>query len=311
MMELTAVGIDEAVLNFSRENVWIMNAILAVVTFSIAIDLTPSAFRNLAQAPKSLLTGLFSQFVLLPTMTFGVILITRPMPSVALGLILVAACPGGITSNYITHHAKGNTALSVSMTAISSVAAIILTPLNIAFWGSLYEPTHDLLRKTSIDPVSVFLTIGLILVLPMCMGMLCNLKMPDVSARLRAPLKYLSWCIFLSFIILALMANWEHFVRFAPILAGLVILHNTLAFGCGYSLASLMKLSSFDRRAVTIETGIQNLGLGLALTFGFFNGIGGMAVVVALWGIWHIVSGFFLATLMARRNVLAEYDMLR
>ena len=293
-------SIDEVMLNFSPTSLQILNAVLAIVMFSIAIDLKPADFRRLGRAPKPVLVGLLSQFLVLPALTFGLILVTAPQPSIALGLILVAACPGGNISNFITHWARGNAALSVSMTAFSSVAAIVLTPLNIGFWGSLYGPTREILQKTSIDPVSVAITVGLMLITPLCLGLLLNVKRPDIAARLRMPLQYVSMGIFLGFIALALAANWALFLQVSGGVAALVFMHNALALFGGYAMATLMRLSDFDRRAVMIETGIQNSGLGLILIFGFFGGLGGMAVVAALWGVWHVITGIALAGLMAR-----------
>lgn len=298
-------GIDEVMLNFSPASLNVLNAVLAIVMFSIAIDLRPADFAKIAKAPKPLLTGLFSQFVVLPAVTFGLILATAPRPSIALGLILVAACPGGNISNFITHRAGGNAALSVSMTAFATVAALVLTPLNIALWGSLYAPTREILRQTSIDPVSVAITVGVMLVLPLCAGIALNAKRPDITARLRGPLQYISMGIFTAFVALALAANWGLFLQFAGAVALLVVLHNGLALLAGYATASVMHLSSFDRRAVMIETGIQNSGLGLILIFGFFSGLGGMAVVAAFWGIWHAVTGIALAGFLSRRYALA------
>lgn len=295
--------IDEAVLDFSAGSLVLLNGILAVVMFSIAIDLAPRDFRVLARAPKPLIVGLVSQFVVLPVLTFLLVLAVRPQPSVALGLMLVAACPGGNISNFITHRAGGNAALSVSMTAFATVAAILLTPLNIAFWGSLYAPTAEILRATAIDPVNIAITVGLMLVLPLVLGVTLNARRPDVARKLRQPLQWVSMAIFVGFIIIALAANWAQFLTYAGGIAGLVILHNALALGGGYATASLAGLSAFDRRAVTIETGIQNSGLGLVLIFGFFGGLGGMAVVAAFWGIWHAISGLALASVMARTKV--------
>lgn len=295
--------IDEAVLDFSAGSLVLLNGILAVVMFSIAIDLAPRDFRVLARAPKPLIVGLVSQFVVLPVLTFLLVLAVRPQPSVALGLMLVAACPGGNISNFITHRAGGNAALSVSMTAFATVAAILLTPLNIAFWGSLYAPTAEILRATSIDPVNIAITVGLMLVLPLVLGVTLNARRPNVARKLRQPLQWVSMAIFVGFIIVALAANWAQFLTYAGGIAGLVILHNALALGGGYATASLAGLSAFDRSAVTIETGIQNSGLGLVLIFGFFGGLGGMAVVAAFWGIWHAISGLALASVMARTKV--------
>ena len=186
------------------------------------------------------------------------------------------------------------------MTAFATVGAILLTPFNIAFWGSLYGPTREILQKTSIDPVSVAITVGFMLVLPLCLGVVLNTKRPDITTRLRIPLQYLSMGIFVAFIVLALAANWAIFLQFAGAVAVLVLLHNALALGGGYATATLMRLSAFDRRAVMIETGIQNSGLGLILIFGFFGGLGGMAVTAAFWGIWHLISGIVLAGVVAR-----------
>jgi BASS family bile acid:Na+ symporter len=292
--------IDEAVLAFSAGSLMVLNAILAVVMFSIAIDLKPSDFKVLAKAPKPLIVGLMSQFMLLPALTYLLVLVTQPQASVALGLILVAACPGGNISNFITHRAGGNAALSVSMTAFATIAAIVLTPLNIAFWGSLYAPSAEILRATIIDPVSIAITVGLMLVLPLVLGLVLNAKRPDITSKLRTPLQWLSMGIFLGFIVIALAANWDLFLGFAGGIAGLVIVHNTLGLGGGYALATVARLSPFDRRAVTIETGIQNSGLGLVLIFGFFGGLGGMAIVAAFWGVWHAISGLALASIMSR-----------
>jgi BASS family bile acid:Na+ symporter len=138
------------------------------------------------------------------------------------------------------------------------------------------------------------------LVLPLCLGILLNARKPDIAERIRRPLQLLSMGIFIGFIVLALAANWNFFLAFAGAVAGLVIVHNALAFGGGYFTATLARVSAYDRRAITIETGVQNSGLGLILIFAFFNGLGGMAVVAAFWGIWHAISGLALASVMSR-----------
>ena len=181
--------IDTVLLNFSPGSLTLLNAILAIVMFSIALDLKPADFHALLRAPKPLVAGLLSQFVVLPVLTFLFILAVGPRPSIALGLILVAACPGGNISNFITHRAGGNTALSVSMTAVATVAAIVMTPFNIGLWGSLYAPTRKILQETAIDPVTVAVTVFLMLVLPLCLGILLNARKPDIAARIRRPMQ--------------------------------------------------------------------------------------------------------------------------
>lgn len=294
--------IDAIQLNFSPASLMLLNAILAIVMFSIALDLKPSDFKALARTPKALLTGMVSQFLVLPVLTFAMLAFTNPQPSIALGLILVAACPGGNISNFITHRAGGNAALSVSMTGIATVAAIVMTPFNVAFWGNLYEPTRAILRQTALDPVSIAITVFFMLILPLILGILLNVRRPDLAARIRTTMQRISMAIFIGFIVLALAANWAFFLSFAGAVAGLVVVHNALALSGGYLTATVMRLSDYDRRAITIETGIQNSGLALVLIFAFFGGLGGMAVAAAFWGIWHAISGLALASFWSRRE---------
>ncbi|MGH1577350.1 bile acid:sodium symporter family protein [Planktotalea sp.] len=292
--------IDDVALSFSPNSILVLNAVLAIVMFSIAIDLLPRDFKAIARAPKPLIVGLCSQFILLPALTFLLVIVTSPPPSVALGLILVAACPGGNISNFITHRAGGNSALSVSLTAFATVGAIFLTPINIAFWGSLYAPTRAILQATEIDPVSVAITVGFMLILPLLLGVWLNATKPEITAKMRKPLQWLSMIIFVAFVLGAIGANWANFTQIAGVVASLVIAHNLLALSGGYALATLTRVSPFDRRAITIETGIQNSGLGLVLIFGFFGGLGGMAVIAGLWAVWHALSGIALASVMSR-----------
>lgn len=292
--------IDDIVLNFSPASLTLLNAILCLVMFAIALDLRVEDFRAISRNPKAFVVGMVSQFIALPALTYVLVVLIEPRPSIALGLILVAACPGGNISNFLTHRAKGNLALSVSMTAVSTVICPIATPLNIAFWGSLYPPTRQILRATEIDPFSVLYTVLLLLILPMALGMLLNARRPDIAARLRRPLQIVSMVIFLGFVAAALAANWSFFLGYVGQVAVLVVLHNSIALGTGFTLATLARLSDYDRRSITIETGIQNSGLGLILIFAFFGGLGGMTVAAAFWGIWHAVSGLAFASWVGR-----------
>jgi BASS family bile acid:Na+ symporter len=216
-------------------------------------------------------------------------------------MILVASCPGGNVSNFITHLAGGNTAVSVSMTAISTAAATVLTPLNIALWGSLDPGTAGLLRQVAVDPVGMISTVMLVLAVPLVLGMVVAARAPRVAARLRRPMRIGSLGFFALFVVLAFRANVDHFVSFIGLVFAPVLVQNALAFGLGWGLARVARLAPRDVRAVTIEVGIQNSGLGLVLVFTFFGGLGGTAIVAAWWGIWHIVAGMTLALFWSRR----------
>ncbi len=295
MQELDAIQ-----LNFSKDSLFLLNVILGLVMFGVALDLTVHDFRRLLRAPLAPVIGLISQFVILPALSFGLTQVLDLRPSLALGVILVAACPGGNISNFIAHLAKGSTALSVSMTALSTAIAIFMTPLNISFWASLDPGTSKLLTELSVDPLELFGTVVMLLGIPLILGMWIHHKYPAAAHKLRKPFRIFSLIFFGGFVLVALGANWDHFMKYIGAVFGLVLVHNALAISMGYTASFLARLEEQDRRAVSIEVGIQNSGLGLTLIFTFFNGNGGMALVAAWWGIWHIVAGMSLALFWSR-----------
>jgi BASS family bile acid:Na+ symporter len=293
--------IDEVTLNFSPRGLALLNVVLALVMFGVALDIRVADFRRVMTDRRPVLLGLSAQFFLLPAFTFLLVLILDPLPSMALGMMLVAACPGGNISNFMTHLARGNTALSVTMSAVSTAAATFMTPFNIAFWGALHPGTRAILRQVALDPVDMFLTVLTILGVPIVAGMTVAARRPALAALLRRPMKVFSLIFFALFVAAALAANFGHFLRFVGWVAGLVALHNATALGLGYGAARLAGLAEGDRRAVAIEIGIQNSGLGLLIVFNFFDGLGGMAIVAAWWGVWHILAGLTVATFWSRR----------
>lgn len=287
--------IDLVRLNFDPASLWLLNAILGLVMFGVAMDMKTSDFRGMLASPKPALIGLGAQFVLLPAFTFLLTLVIRPAPSIALGMILVAACPGGNVSNFLTHYARGNTALSVTMTAISTAVAIVMTPLNLALWGNLNADARGVLRAVSLDPLEMLLAVFLLLGVPMAAGLFVSHRWPRLAARARNPMRRFALGVFALFVVGALAANWQYFLRYVGYVVFAVVLHNGLALLTGYGAARLAGLPERDRRAVSIEVGIQNSALGLVLIFTFFDGLGGTAVVTAWWGIWHLVSGMSVA----------------
>lgn len=299
------MNLDDVRLAFSPGSLQLLNAVLALVMFGVALDLTRDDFRRVLKAPKSPLAGLFAQFLVLPALTWCLTMLIRPQPSIAMGMILVAACPGGNVSNFISHLAKGNTALSVSLTAVSTLGAMLMTPLNVGLWGSLNPDTANLLREFSLSPGSMLLTVVTILGLPLVLGMVVAEKKPRWAERLKGPMKIFGIIALFGFIVGALQKNWGAFLAHVDKVILIVALHNLLALTTGWSIGRLAGLPAADRRTLTIETGIQNSGLGLVLIFGFFGGLGGMAVIAATWGIWHIVAGLTIAWLWAKRPLHA------
>ncbi|MBT3872680.1 MAG: bile acid:sodium symporter family protein [Flavobacteriaceae bacterium] len=295
--------LDAIILNFDSESLFFLNLTLAVIMFGVALNITISDFLRIVKNPKSVLIGVLSQFILLPAFTFLLVTIIQPLPSIALGMFLVAACPGGNISNFMTHYAKGNAALSVSLTAISTLLAIVMTPLNFQLWSGLYGPTSNLINTISLSPLEMVKVISLLLGVPLILGMLVQNYSPKFALKTAPIFKIGSILFFMALIILALSKNIDIFKKYIHYVFIIVLVHNILALILGYSVASIAGLSKRNRRTLAIETGIQNSGLGLLLIFSFFNGLGGMAILAAFWGIWHIVSGLTIAIFWSKKRI--------
>ena len=297
---------EQAQINFNNDSIGVLNIALAFVMFGIALSIDWRDFKPVVLKPKALIVGVASQFLIFPLISFLLVLFLKPVPSIALGMILVAACPGGNISNFITHFSRGNDALSVSLTAIATLLAVVMTPLNLAFWGNLYEPTSVFLKSVSVEPIEMVKLVGLILGVPLVLGMFIHEKFPLFALRTSIVMKKLSLLFFIALIFLALGKNLEAFERYVMEVFWLVLLFNFVAFASGFSLAKWWGLSWKDTKTITIETGIQNSGLGLLLIFTFFDGLGGMAILTAFWGIWHLISGLLLGTFLRNYPTLNE-----
>src|SRR3989339_380480 len=289
------VLIDQVRLNFNATGITIINAAIGLMMLGVALELKTDDFMRIVRSPKAPLIGLLAQFVLLPAFTFLLVLIIKPHPSIALGMMLVAACPGGNLSNLMTYLSNGNSALSISMTAVSTVVAIFMTPFNLSFWGSLNPDTAAILTQVRLSPADVFVTVFLILGIPLMIGMTVGHYRPDFVGKVKKPFKIFSLVFFIIIVCGALAANFQYFIKYVGIVMLAVFIHKALALNIGYWSGRVAKLDEKDCRAVCIEVGIQNSALGLVLVFSFFNGLGGMAIVVAWWGVWHIIAGLTTA----------------
>ena len=296
-------NLDTLKINFDSEGLWVLNITLAIIMFGVALGISIDDFKRLFKNPKILFTGIISQFILLPLVTFIFIKLVNPMPSIALGMMMVAACPGGNISNFMTQMAKGNAALSVSLTAFATLVSLVMTPFNLHFWGNLYAPTAEILKTIELDPLELVKLVSLILGVPLILGMWLRQRKPILANKLSKILKPVSLIIFLLFIVIAFYENFDIFINYVHYVLILVIAHNILALSTGFYFAKLMKLSYQNQKTLSIETGIQNSGLGLLLIFGFFNGLGGMALLVAFWAIWDIFSGIALATYWSKEKI--------
>jgi len=278
-----------------------LNISLFFIMFGVALGIKLADFKLIISQPKPALLGILSQFILLPLFTFFLVLVIQPKnQSIGLGMILIAACPGGNISNFMTSLAKGNVALSVTLTAFATFGAVILTPFNFQLYGNLYAP--EMIQQINVNPYDMFETVLLILAIPLALGMLFNHYLPKATAKIMKFMQYTSIVIFLVIVIMAFISNWNTFLQYVKYIFVLVLVHNIIALLTGFSIAKIFKLELVDLKTLSIETGIQNSGLGLILFFNFFYeyDVGGIGLVAAWWGIWHIVSGLTIAFLWQR-----------
>lgn len=306
--------LDHVRLNFSQTGLLALNITIAFIMFGVALDIKLDHFRDVIMKPKSAILGIISQFFLLPLVTFLIVILINPTPTVALGMILIASCPGGNISNFMTAMAKGNVALSVSLTAVATLAATFMTPLNFALWGKLFINYYNsagagnYLVPIQIDFIQMVQTVVILLGIPVALGLLISQYLPKLTAKIKKPIRQLSIFIFIGFVIILLSANFNHFMRFIHLVFIIVLIHNGVALLTGFSVGTVFKVPQIDRRTITIETGIQNSGLALVLMFNpkIFPPeleLGGMTIIAAWWGVWHIISGLIISSLWARKRI--------
>lgn len=290
-------GLDDFALELGAGSEIGLAIALATMMFAVALNLSIGNFQFLRNAPRPFLLGVFGQLLALPLMTLGLCVLLSPPPSVALGMILVSCCPGGNVSNMLVLLARGNIALSVSLTATSSLLAAFITPIAVIFWTGLYSPSANLLASIDFNVARFLIQTAFVLALPLVIGMLCNRYAPVFSAKIRTPLVVLSSLGLIIIIVAGVSKYWDAFLVTGVTVLGVVVVHNTCAFGLGNLLGRMGKLAVADRRSLTYEIGIQNSGLGLVILLTQMQGLGGAVVVTAIWGIWHIVAGLLFVGL--------------
>ena len=284
-----------------------INIVLAFVMYGVALGIKPGTFVQVFVKPKSLILGMTCQLVLLPLFTFLLTLVfgTSISWTMALGMILVSCCPGGNISNFMSSLSKANVELSVSLTAVSTALAILMTPFNFWLYGNLYLHFANVAGEipTLVIPLlDVLKTIFILLGLPLAAGILTARFLPKVADFLKKPLQYLSIIFFLAMVVLSFTGNLDAFMKCIKYIFLVVLVHNFLALSIGFGVGTLFRVPRKDRRTLTIETGIQNSGLGLVLLLGTslfanFPPHGGTLVITAWWGVWHIISGLTVSSI--------------
>ena len=304
-------------INFGQGGMTIVNIILAFVMFGVALGIKPQTFKDVFKNPKSVIVGILLQWVGLPAVTFAIALALSPVitPMIALGMILVASCPGGNISNFISSLSKGNTELSISMTAVTTAFAPLVTPFNFFFWGSMYSQIIAIKNHIPTLVIPFFPMLEQILLLlgvPIFLGLLFARYFPNATKKITKPAQVLSILLFIGMVIVSFSQNFQIFLDNIFYVFFIVMLHNACALATGYFGGKLARVPERDRRSFTVEIGIQNSGLGLILLFNpaifppeiWHGHYGGMLFITAWWGIWHIVSGLTVAYLFRRKPIV-------
>ena len=310
-------ALNAVTINFGQGGMTIVNIILAFVMFGVALGIKPQTFKDVFKNPKSVIVGIILQWVGLPAVTFAIALALSPVitPMIALGMILVASCPGGNISNFISSLSKGNTELSISMTAVTTAFAPLVTPFNFFFWGSMYSQIIAIKNHIPTLVIPFFPMLEQILLLlgvPIFLGLLFARYFPNATKKITKPAQVLSILLFIGMVIVSFSQNFQIFLDNIFYVFFIVMLHNACALATGYFGGKLARVPERDRRSFTVEIGIQNSGLGLILLFNpaifppeiWHGHYGGMLFITAWWGIWHIVSGLTVAYLFRRKPIV-------
>jgi BASS family bile acid:Na+ symporter len=273
----------------------------------VALAVTREDLKQVTHQPKKVITGVVSQFLLLPAATYLLIRLVLPdWPTVALGMTLIAACPGGNISNFYSLRAGGNVGLSIGLTLISTVLAPLMTPGNFAFWGLRIPGASGLFKSIELNVFDLFQTVFVILIIPLLLGLATSRMWPERSKKLSKPLSTASLVILVGFVVMAVTKNINAFVDHFWLLLGISILHNLVAVVVGFASGALALRNLRDAKTIAIETGVQNTGLGLGIALLYFKDLTGLVVIAAFWGIWNIAGGLLWSEIFKRWKPKSE-----
>lgn len=283
--------LDQLTIALSPSLQALLSAAIIIMIFAIALGLKPGHFSFLKTDPKLFWGGLAAQLIGLPAITLLLVTLMAPHPSIALGMIVVAACPGGNVSNFMTWSARGDTAYSVSLTAGSSVVAAFWTPAAVLFWSALYPPTAELLDTIDFNRLSFVMQTTVMLAAPLALGMLGAKYFPAAAEKFRKPLALFGAGVLAFVILLGALRLTEALLPAWALILIPVTIHNGAAFALGAGAGRLLGASAPRRRALTFEVGIQNAGVAIVLLLAQLKGLGGAAAIATVWGVWHFFSG--------------------
>lgn len=294
-MALIVLVVAALALFVPRTCLWIqttwVNYLLMIVMFGMGLTLKLEDFKLVFTRPKDILIGCLAQFTVMPLLAFALGEVFGLDAALLAGVVLVGTCPGGTSSNVITYLSKGDVALSVGMTSVNTILAPILTP----------AITYLLLRTTvTVDPVSMFLSIIKVVIIPIVLGFVINKLFGKVTQKLVKVLPSVS-VIAICLIVAAVVShNAEKIMTTGIVVFAVVILHNLLGYACGFGLGKLLHMNPSKTKAISIEIGMQNSGLATSLAGTAFPDLAMATVPGAIFSVWHNISGAILANIYNR-----------
>ena len=270
----------------------LINPLLGVIMFGMGLTLRPEDFRVVFSRPRDVIIGCLAQFTVMPLLAFALARIFSLNEALTVGVILVGCCPGGTASNVITYLAKGDLALSVGMTATSTLLAPVLTPLLVLLLAG---------ETVDVNVIGMLLSILWVVILPIAIGLLVKRLWPRTTEQATAYLPALSTIAICLIVMIVIAANAHKLLAGGLIIILVVILHNVCGLAIGYLIGVFLKLSPAKRRAISVEVGMQNSGLASSLATLHFAAYPMATIPGALFSVWHNISGAIVARIYARR----------
>ncbi|GAB3069260.1 bile acid:sodium symporter family protein [Salinicoccus sesuvii] len=268
-----------------------ISLLLGIIMFGMGLTLKPADFKRVVKAPKLVLIIVLAQYTIMPLLALGLVVLFQLPPELAVGVILVGCTPGGTSSNVMTFLAKGNTALSVTATAVSTVLAPVLTPALTLLLASTWLP---------VSFMDLFVSIIQIVLVPIALGLIVRTLLGDRVEKGITILPIISVVGIVGVVAAVVSNNTEAIVQSGLLIFAVVMLHNVLGYTIGFLLAKILRFDLADQKAASIEVGMQNSGLAAALAAAHFSPLS--AVPAALFSVWHNISGSVVATWMSKRR---------
>ena len=269
--------------------------LLGVVMFGMGLTLKPVDFKVVLKKPLPVIVGVGAQFIIMPLVAFALAHLLKLPPELAAGLVLLGCVPGGTASNVMVYLAKGNLALSVAMTSLSTLLAPVVTPLLLLLLAGQWLP---------VDPISMFMSIVQVIIIPILLGLAVQKFLPKVVEKSVSVVPLISVLAILIIVSAVTAANADNVASSGLVVFVAVFLHNGFGLLLGYLTAVMLGLNENDRRAISLEVGMQNSGLGVALATAHFSPL---AALPSVWGaIWHNISGPIIATIWSKKPITAD-----